>query len=54
MSTPEWNKGKAQEIDKLPTITHETDIVIVLNDISRKLSILIEYEAMLHKINLEE
>jgi hypothetical protein len=35
-------------------LTHETDTVTVLNEISRKLSILIEYEAMLHKINLEE
>ena len=34
--------------------THETDSVILLNEISRKLSILIKYEAMLHKIDLEE
>ena len=35
-------------------LTFETDIVRVLNDISTKLSILIKYEAMLHKIDLEE
>jgi len=35
-------------------LDHETDAVIILNEISRKLSILIEYESMLHKINLEE
>jgi len=34
--------------------TFETDSVIVLNKISRKLSILIKYEAMLHKVDLEE
>jgi len=34
--------------------THETDMVTVLNEISGKLSILIKYEAMLHKIDLEE
>jgi len=34
--------------------THETDTVTLLNEISRKLSILIEYESMLHKVNLEE
>lgn len=34
--------------------THETDSVSVLNEISRKLSILIKYESMLHKIDLEE
>jgi len=31
-----------------------TDSVTVLNEISRKLSILIEYESFLHKIKLEE
>jgi len=35
-------------------LTFETDVVIVLNEISNKLSILIKYEAMLHKIDLEE
>jgi len=35
-------------------LDHETDAIIVLNEISRKLSILIKYEAMLHKIDLEE
>ena len=35
-------------------LTHETDIVIQLCEISRKLSILIKYEAMLHKVDLEE
>ena len=34
--------------------THETDSVIVLNEISRKLSVLIKYESMLHKVDLEE
>jgi len=34
--------------------THETDMVTVLNEISQKLSILIKYEAMLHKVDLEE
>jgi len=34
--------------------THESDVVTVLNEVSRKLSILIKYEAMLHKIDLEE
>ena len=34
--------------------THETDSVIVLNEISRKLSVLIKYNAILHKIDLEE
>lgn len=38
----------------LPALTHETDTVMVLNEISRKLSILIEYEAMLHKVKLED
>jgi hypothetical protein len=39
-------------VQSTDVLTHETDTVIVLNEISRKLSILIEYEAMLHKINL--
>jgi len=39
---------------QLPDLTHETDVVSVLNEISRKLSILIEYESMMHKVNLEE
>ena len=34
--------------------THETDAVMILNEISRKLDVLIQYEAMLHKVNLEE
>jgi hypothetical protein len=34
--------------------THETDSVFLLNEISRKLSILIKYESLLHKVNLEE
>jgi len=38
----------------LPALTHETDIVTILNEISGKLSILIKYEAMLHKVDLEE
>lgn len=53
--------GEADLIDKsnrvpvqLPDITHETDTVILLNEISKKLSILIKYEAMLHKVDLEE
>ncbi|MCK5236083.1 MAG: hypothetical protein KAR06_03775 [Deltaproteobacteria bacterium] len=39
---------------KSQDLTHETDIVTLLNEISGKLSILIKYEAMLHKVNLEE
>jgi len=35
-------------------LTHETDAVIVLNEISRKLSVLIDYWAMFQKVNLEE
>jgi len=38
----------------LPNLTHETDVVTVLNEISRKLSVLIEYEGLMHKVNLEE
>lgn len=34
--------------------TYETDIVRELQNISRKLSILIEYESLLHKVDLEE
>ena len=34
-------------------LTFETDVVTVLNELSRKLSILIEYEILMHKINLE-
>jgi len=37
-----------------PDLTHETDSVVVLNEISRKLSVLIEYWAMFQKVNLEE
>lgn len=33
---------------------HTTDTVTILNEISKKLSILIKYEAMLHKIDLED
>lgn len=40
--------------NKEEDLTFETDIVIVLNEISEKLSILIKYEALLHKIDLEE
>lgn len=39
---------------KLTNLTHETDTVTLLNEISAKLSILIKYEAMLHKVDLEE
>lgn len=39
---------------QLPSLTYETDTVTMLNEISKKLSILIKYEAMLHKIDLEE
>ena len=39
---------------KESNLDHETDIVIILNEISKKLSILIKYEAMLHKVDLEE
>ena len=35
-------------------LTHETDVVTVLNEISRKLSILIEYWAMFQKVELED
>jgi len=35
-------------------LTFERDIVIVLQEISEKLSILIKYESILHKIDLEE
>jgi len=41
------------DINEAP-LTHETDIVIHLCEISKKLSILIKYEAMLHKVDLEE
>jgi len=40
--------------DKEEDLTFEKDVVIVLNEISEKLSILIKYEAMLHKVDLEE
>lgn len=36
------------------SLTFETDTVQILNEISEKLSILIKYEALLHKIDLEE
>lgn len=39
---------------KSQVLTHETDIVTVLNEVSRKLSVLIKYNAMLHKVDLEE
>jgi len=35
-------------------LTNETDTVIILNEISKKLDVLIKYEAMLHKVNLED
>ena len=34
--------------------THESDSVTLLNEISAKLSTLIEYESLLHKVDLEE
>lgn len=49
----EIDAGNPAEV-KLPDLTHETDIVTLLNEISGKLSILIKYEAMLHKVDLEE
>lgn len=54
-------KGTATPVDAdnpLPVsvaeedITHTTDVVTMLAEISRKLSILIKYESMLHKIEL--
>lgn len=39
---------------KVSGLTYENDVVTVLDEISRKLSILIKYEAMAHKIDLEE
>lgn len=33
-------------------LDHETDVVTWLCEISRKLDILIEYQAILHKVNL--
>lgn len=44
----------APVIIKAQDLTHETDIVTILNEISGKLSVLIKYEAMLHKVDLEE
>ena len=35
-------------------LTFETDVVSLLNEISEKLSILIEYQALLHEIDLGE
>lgn len=35
-------------------LTHENDAVTILNEISRKLSILIQYEALLHKVDLSD
>ena len=35
-------------------LTFETDIVTQLCEISRKISVLLEYQAILHKVNLEE
>mgnify|MGYP000105891415 CR=1 FL=1 len=35
-------------------LTHETDVVIVLSEISRKMSVLIEYWALFQKVDLEE
>jgi len=35
-------------------ITHKTDVVTILNEISMKLEILIKYQAMLHKVDLTE
>ncbi len=35
-------------------LTFETDVVQLLQEISEKLSILIKYEAILHKVDLEE
>ena len=37
-----------------PPLTYNTDTVTVLNEISRKLSILIKYESLLHKVDLSE
>lgn len=44
---------RAIDVNQIP-LTHETDTVIQLCEISRKLSVLIKYQAMFHKIDLEE
>jgi len=36
------------------SLDFESDVVTVLNEISHKLSILIKYESLLHKVDLEE
>jgi len=36
------------------TLDHETDSITILNEISRKLSTLIEYQVLMHKVRLEE
>ena len=43
----------AIDVNVIP-LTFETDALQILNEISEKLSILIKYEAMLHKVDLEE
>ncbi len=39
---------------KSQVLTHETDAVILLQEISDKLTVLIEYEILLHKVDLKE
>lgn len=50
-------EGSVDKDNPLPieqVLTFESDVVTQLREISRKLSALIKYEAMLHKIDLEE